>query len=269
MIATAYSLFLRRELPAKQTFVLALASLIPAGITLLVRLVFGGGKEFIEATGAPLTLYGPAVLVPIFYAVPAFHEEFESRTIVYLLTRPPTRASYVIGKFLTAWTCSALAITLGILVMGLVAGWNQGAPDYFAAITGKLLVVSWLSCAVYSSLFLVFGMWLKNPVIYGLIFTFGWEYLVAILPGQLQDWTVGMYPKALFIRWANSDPVPFFPWMSRGSGEANPAISALNAAIESPDLEIPSLLVCAIVIPAMTLAFLAIAILIFRQREDA
>ena len=118
--------------------------------------------------------------------------------------------------------------------MGLVAGWNQGAPDYFAAITGKLLVVSWLSCAVYSSLFLVFGMWLKNPVIYGLIFTFGWEYLVAILPGQLQDWTVGMYPKALFIRWANSDPVPFFPWMSRGSGEANPAISALNAAIEAP-----------------------------------
>src|SRR5262245_52198841 len=105
MLSTTYALFLRRELPARQTWVLTLASCLPAGIAALVR-AFGGGAEFLEATGAPLTLFGPAVLVPIFYAVAAFHEEFESRTIVYLLTRPPSRTIYVAGKLLTAWTCS-------------------------------------------------------------------------------------------------------------------------------------------------------------------
>jgi ABC-type transport system involved in multi-copper enzyme maturation permease subunit len=267
MLGTAYSLFLRRELPAKQTLVLTMASLLPAAIAAIVRAT-GRGKSFLEDTGAPLTLYGPAVLVPIFYAVSAFHEEFESRTIVYLLTRPPSRATYVIGKFLAAWTCAVLSTSLGILVMGAVCAWGQENPTYYAATVGKLLTASWLATGLYTGLFLVFGMWLRNPVIYGLIFTFGWEYVVGVLPGQLQRWTVGMYPKALFIQWADADAEPFFPWMTKETPGVS-AASAIESAVGGPELTLPSLLTCAITIPALMAGFLVAAIVLFQRREDA
>jgi hypothetical protein len=269
MLATTYSLFLRRELPSRQTVILTLACLLPAAIALLVRLL-GRGREFLETAGASLTLLFTAVLVPVFYAVSAFHEEFESRTIVYLLTRPPSRATYVLGKFLTAWTCAALSVTFGILVMAGVCIWGQSAPGYYAGVTVKLVGTAVLMTGLYTSFFLMFGLVFKNPVIMGLLFTAGWEYLVGLAPGRLQYWTLGLYPKSIFVNWANADPEPFFPNASREvSGGVSGIVQNAGRTLLATDMELPSLGVSVGATAGLTLAALALAIYLFQRRDDA
>lgn len=271
MLATTYALFLRRELPARQTIVLTAASLLPAALAVLVR-AFGSGAEFLEKQGGPLIFLGPMVLVPVFYAVSAFHEEFESRTIVYLLTRPPTRWSYVVGKFLTAWTCSVLSVGIGVIAMGIVCAWGRSELGYFAATTGKMLVAASLGAGVYCALFLVFGILVRNPVVVGLVFTFGWEYLVGILPGQLQLWTLGVYPKSIFIRWADCDPAPYFPWASRMGGGlgATPGLPAMATSfLLTPDMELPTIGSGILVSLGLMAGLLFFAVRLFEHREDA
>jgi ABC-type transport system involved in multi-copper enzyme maturation permease subunit len=269
MLATTYSLFLRRELPARQTLVLSAACLLPAGIALLLR-VIGSGKEFMDTTGASLTLTGPALLVPIFFAVAAFHEEFESRTIVYLLTRPPSRTTYVIGKFLAAWTCSVVAVLFGILVMTIVCSAGRPEGTYYWALAGKLAVTAIVQTGLYCSFFMMFGLVLKNPVIAGLAFTFGWEYVVAQIPGRLQYWTLGIYPKSIFIQWADADPRPFFLVANRQaeSGMAT-ALQRMGRAMLSPEMEVPSLWHGLGVSVGLTAVFLVLAAVLFMGREDA
>jgi hypothetical protein len=269
MIATTYSLFLRRELPSRQTVILTLASLLPAAIALIVRLV-DRGKTFLEETGAPLTLQFTAVLVPIFFAVSAFHEEFESRTIVYLLTRPPTRAAYVVGKFLTAWTCSALSVVVGIAAMTVICAWGQPEIAYYLGVSVKLAVTAILMTGLYTAFFLVFGLTFRNPVIASLGFTLGWEYIVGLAPGRLQYWTLGLYPKSIFVNWADAEPQPFFPNASREAASGvSGVVGSAGRALLGTGMELPSLWVGLGATLGLTAAGVLLAIYLFQRRDDA
>lgn len=269
MLTTATVLFLRRELPSRQTLILTFACLLPAAIALLTR-VFGRGKEFLETAGASLTLLYSAVLIPIFYAVSAFHEEFESRSIVYLLTRPPSRRTYVVAKFLTAWACSALSLTSGIVVLTAVCAWGREELPYYFGIAAKLEVTAVLMAGLYSSFFLIFGLLFKNPVVMGLLFTLGWEYVVGLAPGRLQFWTLGIYPKSIFVNWAEADPKPFFPAAFREAAEsAPPGFAAAGRALLAADMELPSLATGVAATVAITAASLWIAAIVFQRRDNA
>ncbi|MFN0207835.1 MAG: ABC transporter permease [Planctomycetota bacterium] len=271
MIATPFALFMRRELPSRQMLILTLISLLPSGIYLIVRIA-GHGLQFFETAGAPLIIHGPMTIIPIFFSVAAFHEDFEQRTIVYLLTRPPSRTAYVIAKFLSAWLCAFIAVGVGIVVLGLLSMWGRWQnTDYYFSLIGKLLFTSLLGTGVYTGLFLIFGLWLKNPVIFGLIFTAGWEWIAGNIPGKLQFWTASLYPKCLFIELADADPSAFFP-------EAEPSVpiggSLLPAAARrvvmlAPDLPSPSATQCVITMIGIIIGAFVVASYLFRNREDA
>ncbi|MBL8694924.1 MAG: ABC transporter permease [Planctomycetes bacterium] len=270
MILTAFLLFLRRDLLSKLTAILTVVCLLPTVICVIARIYDAAPRPMMEETMSVLYLSALAALVPVFHAVSAFHEQFESRTIVYLLTRPPTRASYVIAKFLSAWVCSSFSLMIGVAAVGLVCGWGTPNTGFFALLTFRLMSCCVLAAGVYCALFLVFGLALKNPVLIGLVFTFGWENLIAYLPGSAPYYSVGLYPRALFIHWADVDPTAF-----------NYQVEATTPSVLSgpPDLtsmakigsvfELPSTSWSLGVMVGLSVLMIGAAVLLFQRREDA
>lgn len=274
MIATPYKLFIRRELPSKQTIVLTLVSLLPC-VILVITMFFGGQRQFMERVGANMIFEGVLVLVPIFYSVAAFHEEFEQRTVVYLLTRPPSRTNYVIAKFLTAWTCVAFSVTTAIVAMtalSMFGSWEYSG--YYVSLGSKLLVTSLLGGAAYTSIYIFFGLVARNPVILSLIVSFIWEWCAGNIPGKLQLYTVGVYTRSLFAHLGDVDPQYLFP---DGSQDGTPTIAPsglgnLTTAAKKmlyEERELPGPLVSATVLAGVTVAFVFLSIRAFRAREDA
>ena len=51
--------------------------------------------------------------------------------------------------------------------------------------------------ASYGALFAFVGAWLKRPLIVGLVFAFGWENTVLLIPGYLKRLSVAYYLQAL------------------------------------------------------------------------
>ncbi len=51
--------------------------------------------------------------------------------------------------------------------------------------------------AAYGAVFAFVGAWLKRPLIVGLVFAFGWEQTVLLIPGYLKRLTVAYYLQAL------------------------------------------------------------------------
>ena len=54
-----------------------------------------------------------------------------------------------------------------------------------------------LGLAVYGALFAFVGAFFKRPLLIGLMFTFGWEPTVMVLPGYLKQFTIAYYLQSL------------------------------------------------------------------------
>jgi ABC-2 type transport system permease protein len=69
-----------------------------------------------------------------------------------------------------------------------------------AASFGQLLMdlgILAIGLAVYGALFALTGALLKRPLLVGLVFAFGWEQIVLVMPGYLKRFTVAYYVQGL------------------------------------------------------------------------
>ena len=78
------------------------------------------------------------------------------------------------------------------LVVPVGGSIGQAFPQ-LAADLGMLAV----GLAAYGAVFAFVGAWLKRPSIVGLVFAFGWEQTVLLIPGYLKRLTVAYYLQAL------------------------------------------------------------------------
>ena len=130
------------------------------------------------------------VIVPVlgvFYGTSLMADEVEDRTLTYLFTRPIPRGAVLIGKYLAYLACTGLIVLPSVmlvffLVMPLGGGGlgaiARGFPDLL-----KDLGLLGLGLAVYGAVFAFIGAQLKRPLLIGLFFIVGWEYVVLALPG--------------------------------------------------------------------------------------
>jgi ABC-2 type transport system permease protein len=144
------------------------------------------------------------VIVPVlgvFYGTSLMADEVEDRTLTYLFTRPIPRGAVLIGKYLAYLACTGLIVLPSVmlvffLVMPLGGGGlgaiARGFPDLL-----KDLGLLGLGLAVYGAVFAFIGAQLKRPLLIGLFFIVGWEYVVLALPGYLKRFTVAYYLQAL------------------------------------------------------------------------
>jgi ABC-2 type transport system permease protein len=134
-------------------------------------------------------------LTALFYAGALVADELEGRTIVYLLTRPISRASILAGRF-GAFLVAGLALAVpALLAVFLMLGWGQaGLPS--APTLARDLGVAALTLFVYGALFTLVGIASRRPFVVGLLFLYGWEWL-SYFPGHVPRVTLTAYLRAL------------------------------------------------------------------------
>lgn len=137
-------------------------------------------------------------LVALFYASSLIADEVEGRTITYLLTRPIRRSAILFGKF-AAYCATTLAIALpGLVITFFILHTQRGRLGLSAAAPDLVrdLGVMVLTLLAYGALFTLLGVFLKRPLIPGLLFLYGWEML-ANLPGWAPRFTITAWLRSL------------------------------------------------------------------------
>jgi ABC-2 type transport system permease protein len=147
-----------------------------------------------------------SVMIPLaalVHATRLVRDDVESRTIVYLLSRPVSRPALFAGE-LGAYLAAALSVALP----ATVAGWLLAAEG--ASLPGTLAAVV-LDVAAFGAAFALLGMLLKRPLVAGLVFLlWDWGLLLWSLfsarflggPALLARLTISGYVRAL----AAADP---------------------------------------------------------------
>jgi ABC-2 type transport system permease protein len=179
--------------------VFLLLGAFPWGVAILLKLLVTQGVE-VPLGGS--TLYGTIVvgyylgfLIPLatlFFGVSLIADEAEGGTLPYLFGRPVPRHSVLLSK------CAAMGAVLCVLVCGSLAGTfllcslEAGSGAIARDMGAFLMDLAILSAgiAVYGSLFAFVGLAFKKPLFWGFFLGFGWENLVAWLPGFLKRFTV-------------------------------------------------------------------------------
>jgi ABC-2 type transport system permease protein len=183
-------------------------------------------------------------LVALFYATSLVADEVEGKTITYLFSRPVPRVAILAGKF-GAYLATTLSLALPAATVAFFllatgpgsAGIAAGASDLV-----RDLGVMALALIAYGAAFTLLGVVLRRPVIAGLLFLLGWEW-VANLPGYMPRLTITAYLRSL-LRHRPPDE-GFLPM----TAEALPAP------------------LCVAVLVGVSLASLALAAWIFSKRE--
>jgi ABC-type transport system involved in multi-copper enzyme maturation permease subunit len=146
-----------------------------------------------------------AFVLPMFtlaYATAAFGNDRESRSLVWLMTRPIPRSGIYLAKFLGAlpW---CLLFGLGGFAALCLAGGDYGR---------KALAMYWPAAAVatvaFSALFHLIGAVFRRPVVVGLVYVFFFEALVGSLPGSLKLLSLTFYARSLMYNAAEAAGYP-------------------------------------------------------------
>ena len=176
-VGITYRVLLRQLLTRGRVIALGLIGVAVA----LVGWVVGNsdGSEIAEvrledAVGV-ISLIAFTVLVPVValvFAAASLGDTREDGTLVYLWLRPMHRWTVVVGAWLAAITvilpltvipCTATAVLLD-------AGSDLVVATVIASVVGVL---------AYSALFVLFGLLVKNAIVWGLAYIIIWEGIVA------------------------------------------------------------------------------------------
>jgi ABC-2 type transport system permease protein len=152
-------------------------------------------------------------VLPLFtlsYASGAFGTDRESRSLVWLMTRPIPRSGIYLAKFIgTLPWC--LAFGLGGFAAVCLAGGEYGREAlsrYWPAAT--------MATVAFASLFHLVGAIFRRPVVVGLVYVFFFEAVVAALPGSLKLLSLTFYARSLMYNEAAAAgyPVEMLPAMT-------------------------------------------------------
>ena len=166
----------------------------------------------LNVDGRPMEVGGPTIFglmvwlylrftVPVlgvFYGTSLIADEVEDKTITYLFTRPVSRGAVLFGKYLGYLICTGLVVLPSVmLVYFIVVPLGGGSVgEHFPSLVIDLSLLG-LGLAVYGALFALVGAWFKHPLLTGLVFVFGWEPVITVIPGYMKNLTVAYYLQGL------------------------------------------------------------------------
>jgi ABC-2 type transport system permease protein len=172
-------LSLRQLIGRRRTFALIALALLP----LLVALVFKTGNADTDPVDwtANALLNGLIVttllpLVTLVLSTTSVGMEIEDGTIVYLLSKPLSRARVITAKLAASWLPAAALISLSAAASGAIA--LQGSEP--TLLVAFLIAVAFGALA-YSSVFLLLSLLTSRALVIGLIYVFIWEGIVTEL----------------------------------------------------------------------------------------
>ena len=137
-------------------------------------------------------------VLAVFYGTALIADEVEDKTITFLFTRPIPKGAVLVGKYLAYLACTTMVVLPSVMLVYLLIVPRGGGSlaATFPSLVADLGIL-FLGLAVYGALFACVGAWLKRPVLTGLVFVFGWEPVILVVPGYLKKLTVAYYLQAL------------------------------------------------------------------------
>ncbi|MEZ5283443.1 MAG: ABC transporter permease subunit [Vicinamibacterales bacterium] len=204
-----FDLSLGEMLWSRRTIFMALVVGGPVLLALIVRGLDVFGLTALRVNGRAvggIGIFGVMIwmlflrfIVPVlavFYGTALMADEVEDKTLTYLFTRPVPRGAVLVGKYLAYVTCTMLVVLPAVMLVYFLVVPFREVPASFGALVTDLGLLG-LGLAVYGAVFAFVGAFFKRPLVIGLVFVFGWEPTVMVLPGYLRQFTVAHYLQAL------------------------------------------------------------------------
>ncbi len=247
-----YSLTMRNILKTKRTLLMILISMVPVLFSILyIFMKMSGhtqlsGLAYFTHMMSIFQVRGVMLVLTVFYGSTVFTDELDRKTLVYLQARPLSSWSLLAGKLFSALSLTIILLTVSTLASYTLLMLSQGGGAFSQNLTYlfKDILVMILGSMSYISLMLGISVILKKPVLWGLLFTLGWENTVVNIPGPISKMTL--------LHWIQS----IFPHPS----VTNKFLSAIHPSSSSIGVSI-------IVLAACTVVFFVAANIIYNYRE--
>jgi ABC-2 type transport system permease protein len=185
------------------------------------------------------------LILALFFGTSVCSEEVEGKTLTYLTTRPIPKSAIIIGKYAAYCALGSLMTVIGMAVSFLILNFENMLDLSLYPILFKDMGVMVIGVACYMGFFTFIGTLMRKSILFGLVFSFGWENVIQYFPGSTQRFAVVHYLKSLL------------PSQHSGS-----RFSILLFQLEptSPGTAIAVLLL-------LTIVFLALASYVFAKKE--
>lgn len=152
-----------------------------------------------EFAGPILIGIGVAVMLPIIALIVGtgvLGSEIDDGTVVHILTKPVPRWKIILSKLAVAFGVTTVAVTLPMLVAGVITdGWRLGLAFAAASTVGAL---------AYSAIFLALSVVSRRPVLVGLLYVMIWEGLLGNLISGTSVLSVQQFVVSLAHKWSGS-----------------------------------------------------------------
>jgi len=132
-----------------------------------------------------------------------FRVEMLEKTLHYYFLTPMRRELLVLGKYLTGISVALVLFVLSVIASFYLLGRHQGVAwseflSHGAGLSqmGSYALIAALACVGYGAIFLVAGLFIRNPMIPAAV-VWVWENLNPFLPGLLKKISVIFYLKSL------------------------------------------------------------------------
>lgn len=171
--------------------------LLPAAIALVWRAAEPGhfDPELAYNTLCAELIFGfILVILSVVFGSGVVAQEVEQKTIVYLLTHAVPRWRLLLVKFVAAFLAIVLTVWLASFFLAIA---TFGLGHLGQSRLSRDLVVLAVGALAYGALFLLLSTLVARPLIYGLLFAFGWEIWVPNLPGDFHRLSLMAYLRIL------------------------------------------------------------------------
>jgi ABC-2 type transport system permease protein len=207
--ARVFDLSLGEMLWSRRTIFLALVVGSPILLAIVARVVQTIGVAPLRVNGVQVdaaSVFGMIIwvlflrfIVPVlgvFYGTSLIADEVEDKTITYLFTRPIRRGAVLVGKYLAYLVCTTFVVLPAVVIVYFLLVPLPEVPGSFRWLMTDLVLLA-VGIAAYGAIFALVGAIMKRPLVFGLVFAFGWEQLAMLMPGYLRRFTVAYYVQAL------------------------------------------------------------------------
>jgi ABC-type transport system involved in multi-copper enzyme maturation permease subunit len=199
-----YSFFFSLGKRARKTKVFYLISFLPVVLSLIIKFsqIFNGAGRFEGIFIFSNLIIGfylqfLILILALFFGTSVCSEELEGKTLTYLTTRPVPKSAIILGKYAAYITLTSLMVVFGVIFSYLILNVDKLLEFSLYKILFKNLAVLILGLICYTAFFTFIGAFLRRSIMFGLIFSFGWENVIQYFPGSTQRFAIVHYLKSL------------------------------------------------------------------------
>lgn len=199
-----FSFFFFQGKRAKKTKVFLLISLLPVIIALIIKVIQNTNQNF---TMQDISIFSNIIMffylqfliliLALFFGTSICSEELEGKTLTYLTTRPIPKSAIILGKFAAYVSILMLMVNIGIILSFFILNINNLNDFSLYQILLRDMGVLTLGLTCYTAFFTLIGTFLKKSILFGLVFSFGWENVIQYFPGSTQRFVIAHYLKSL------------------------------------------------------------------------